>query len=108
MKLSPVSVGMAVRAARQAARLPLSDISEKTKISVSSLSRVENGLRSLDFIEAANLAEVLNVDLEHFRALASTFEEDGMPERTAQKKQALADLKEIQRLAILTAIEASA
>ena len=108
MKVSRISVGMAVRAARQAARLSLGEISEKTGISVSALSRIENGLPSLDFVEAAYLAEALNVDLEHFRALASTFEEEGLSDQAFQKKEALSALRSIQRLAILAAVEASA
>lgn len=107
MKISQNSVGMAVRAARQAARLSLSDIFEITNISVSALSRIENGVRSLDFLEASAIADVLKVDLEHFRALAVTFEEEGLVNQISNKREALADLRAIQRLAILTAIEAS-
>jgi transcriptional regulator with XRE-family HTH domain len=107
LNISRTSVGLAVRAARNAASLSLSDTSAKTKISVSALSRIENGLRSLEFIEASQLANTLNVTLDHFCLLAAAIEKDGIADRALGQREALTSLRNIQRLAVLCAIEAA-
>jgi len=108
LKISRTSVGLAVRAARQAARLSLLDISKKTGISISALSRIETGLRSLDFIEASMLAHELNVDLEHFKDLAVTYEKNGISEKIGKHRELMTDLRRAEQLALLVAIEAAA
>lgn len=106
MKLSRVAVGLAVRAARDAAQLTLNDLASMAKMTVASLSRSENGLRDLEFAEAAAIAEACKIDIETLRSLAETFERAGAA-KTAQKKSDLqSDLNELQRLAIEAAIDA--
>lgn len=107
MKLSRASVGLAVRAVREAARLTLDDLSHRTGISVPSLSRSENGLRDTDFSEMVSIAAAVGLELETLRTLAETFEYAGVAS-TAKKKADLKDeLFQLQRAAIEAAIEAS-
>ena len=105
MRLSRVSVGLAVRAAREAAGFTLADLANFTQISVASLSRSENGLRDMGFAEIAAVADAVRIDIEQLRSLAETFEraESG---KTAERRSRLTDdLNELQRLAVEAAIE---
>lgn len=106
MKLSRASVGLAVRAARDAAQLTLNDLANMTGITLASLSRSENGLRDIEFAEAVAIANAAKIDVETLRTLAETFERAGAA-KTAKKRSALEeDLNELQRLAVEAAIEA--
>lgn len=106
MNISRTSIGLAVKAARQAAHLSLSELAQKTEINISSLSRVESGLRALDFSEAIVLAKELRVNLDHFKDLAKTYEENGTVEKIIKNRDLINALKKAHQLAILTAIEA--
>jgi transcriptional regulator with XRE-family HTH domain len=106
MKLSRTSVGLAVRAAREAAGLTLKDLAGTTGITTSSLSRSENGERDLAFTEVLAIAEALRVDAETLRTLAETFERAGAPEKQSARAELSRDLNELQRMAIEAAIEA--
>lgn len=106
MKLSRMSVGLAVRAMRDAARLTINDLATMTGISISSLSRTENGLRDLNFAEATAIAAAVKIDIEHLRTLAETFEREGVTDKQRQVSELERDLNELQRLAIETAITA--
>lgn len=108
MKLSRTSVGLAVRAAREAAGLTLNDLSGITGITVSSLSRSETGQRDLAYTEVLAIAAAVKIDGETLRTLAETFERAGV-EKTQRKRDELArDLNELQRIAIEATIEARA
>lgn len=100
-KISRTSVGLALRAAREAAGLTIKDLAGVTALSESSLSRSENGLRDLAYTEVLTIAAALRIDAETFRQLAETFERADV----AGKRDAIS---EVQRLAIQTAIEARA
>ena len=110
MKLSRASVGLAVRAAREAAGLTLNDVAGMTGMTQSTLSRTELGERDLAYTEILGIAEVAKIDVEALRTLAETFERDGDAEMHATKQRAknqLAhELNDLQRLAIETAIQA--
>jgi transcriptional regulator with XRE-family HTH domain len=107
MKLSRTSVGLAVRAAREAARLTLQDLSEATGLTVASLSRSENGQRDMAYAEVMAIADALKIDPEAFRTLAETFERSGAAEHLQQSRSKLEqDLNELQRLAVEAALEA--
>lgn len=104
MKLSNTSIGLAVHAARDAAKLTLTDLSSLSGLPTSSLSRVENGLRGLDFSEAVVIADALKVSVGALQSLAETFEREGAVEKAQSKKQLMKDLIELQRQAVEIAI----
>lgn len=102
MKLSRASVGLAVRAARESARLTLNDLAQMTGITAASLSRSENGLRDIEFVEAVAIATAVKIEVETLRTFAETYELAGV----AQKKSELEkDLNDLKRAAIEAAIE---
>jgi transcriptional regulator with XRE-family HTH domain len=107
MKLSRTAMGLAVRAARDAAKLTASDLAMHAQIERSALSRTENGIRALEFAEAVAIASVLNIDVETLRTLAETFEREGVAQKREMQKTLQADLVRLQRLAIETAIDLS-
>ena len=106
MKLSRASIGLAVKAARSAAELTLQETSKATSVSVSSLSRLENGERDLGYAEALLIAEVFQLNLEDLRTLAETFERQGAPTLARGKDRLARDLNDLQRTAIEAAIAA--
>lgn len=105
MRLTSTSIGLAVRAGRSTKKMTLGDLSACTGIGVSALSRVENGLRSLEFTEAVAVAAAFKIDLEHLRTLAETFEAEGAPAKQKKQQKLKADLVRLQRLAIESAID---
>lgn len=107
MKLSRNSVGQAVRAARDAAGLTLADLAGQVDITISSLSRTELGQRDLTFAELAAIAGAVQLGVEDFRMLAETYERDAAPQQVAMA-ELKRDLNELQRQAVMTAIEARA
>jgi transcriptional regulator with XRE-family HTH domain len=107
MKLSRTSLGLAVRAAREAAKLTANDLARLADMDRSALSRTENGLRSLEFSEAVAIAAVVGVDVEALRTLAETFEREGVDSKRTAQREIQQDLNRLQRLAVVTAIEMS-
>lgn len=107
MRLSRISVGLAVRAAREAARLTLGDLAQKTGTTATSLSRSENGLRDVEFSEVVAIANAVGIGLETFRTLAETFENAGAASTAMKQHELKIELIELQRAAIEAAIEAS-
>lgn len=106
MKLSRTSIGLAVHAARDAAGFTLKDLAEPGGMTISSLSRSENGERDLTFAEMSAIASAVHIGIEDLRTLAETFERKGAASMTKKRKQLAQDLNELQRLAIEAAIEA--
>ena len=110
--LSRASLGLAVRAAREAAGLTLNDLVGMTGLTQSTLSRSELGERDIAFTELLAIADAVKVDLEDLRTLAETFEREGAAEKHAAKQHARSqlahDLNDLQRLAIETAVAARA
>lgn len=105
MRLSRASVGLAVRAVREAARLTLSDLAQEVGMTTASLSRTENGLRDIEFAEAVAISAAVRIELETLRTLAETFEHAGTAAAIQQKSQLQSDLRELQRAAIEAAVE---
>lgn len=108
MKLSRTSVGLAVRAAREAAGLTLNDLAGMVQMTTSSLSRTETGQRDLTFSEVAAIATAVQLGVEDFRTLAETYERDGTSSKHEAMSQLKRDLNQLQRLAVEAAIEARA
>ena len=106
MKLSRASVGLAVRAAREAARLTLNDLAPMAGMTITSLSRSENGLRDIEFAEVVAIANAAKIDIETLRTLAETFERAGAAKKVQRKSALAKDLNDLQRLAIEATIEA--
>lgn len=105
MKLSRVSVGQAVRAAREAAGLTLADLAGQVDLTTSSLSRTETGQRDLSFPELVAIAGAVKLGIEDFRLMVEAYERDAAPRQ--QALDALKrDLNELQRQAVVSAIEA--
>jgi transcriptional regulator with XRE-family HTH domain len=100
MKLSRPSVGLAVRAAREAAGLTLKDLAGMTEIPVYLLSRTELGERDLGYTELLAVIDAVKIDEIVLRDFAATFERDGV----AEKRQVVRDLNELQREAIAALI----
>ena len=105
MKLSRASLGLAVRAAREAAGYTLVDLAGATNLSVASLSRTENGLRDVEFAEVVAIAEAVKIDVEMLRSLAEAFERAGATTKSKSRSKLTEDLNELQRLAIEAAVE---
>lgn len=108
MKLSRASVGLAVRAAREAAGLTLQDLAGITGLHASRLSRTESGLRDIQFTEFEAVAAAVKISAEELRTLAETLERDGAGAKQAQRDQLEQELNQLQRLALEAAIEARA
>lgn len=106
MKLTRISLGLAVRAAREAAGLTLNELAEATGMTISSLSRSETGQRDLTFSEVLAISQAVGIDAETLRTLAETFERAGVVKTQNKRDQLSQDINELQRLAIETAIEA--
>lgn len=106
MKLSRTTLGLAVRAARDAAGLTLNDLAGIAGMTPSSLSRSENGLRDLSFEEAVAIAAAVHVDVQTLRTLAETFELEGVAEKSSAQAALKQDLYLLQRKAVEVAIEA--
>jgi transcriptional regulator with XRE-family HTH domain len=100
-------MGLAVRAARDAAKLTQPDLAAMTGIPVSTLSRTETGDRPLAFAEALALAEAFKINIDQLRELAEAYEVS-MSAGSASSKHRTADFAELQRLAIEAAIAARA
>jgi transcriptional regulator with XRE-family HTH domain len=104
MKLSRTAIGLAVRAARKVAQLTADQLAELAGMDRSSLSRTENGLRSLEFNEAVAISAVLGIKVEALRTLAETYQREGVEERMSAIKN---DFNELQRRAVEAAIESA-
>jgi transcriptional regulator with XRE-family HTH domain len=105
MKLDRISVGLAVRTAREAVMLTAADLAKQVGITASSLSRTENGLRALELHEAAAIASVLGTSVQALLDLAQRLEETGI---VKERKEATAELQRYisgTRTAALAALE---
>jgi transcriptional regulator with XRE-family HTH domain len=69
-KLTDAQIGVAVRVARQAARLTGRSLAEKIEISPTTLSKIESGKQSLSFGSAVALSNVLGINVSHLARLA--------------------------------------
>lgn len=108
MSLSRNAVGLAVRALRDAAARTLEDLAGAAGMTASSLSRTENGLRSVEFAEAVRLAEALGIGVTDFLELAQNIERSGASAKADGRRKLQAELDELQRDAVLAAVEARA
>jgi transcriptional regulator with XRE-family HTH domain len=106
MKLRRTSVGLAVKAAREAAGFTLADLAGATSITISSLSRTENGQRDAEFAEIVSITSALRIDVETFRTMAETFERSDAAKTLRKMSKLEGDLNDLQRLAVAAAIEA--
>lgn len=90
------AIGMAVRAAREAAGLTLRDLAAVTSISHALLGRTELGERDLGYAEMLSIAIAVNATEQTLREFAMTFQRDGIQEA----RQQMRDLNKAQRRAI--------
>ena len=104
LKLSRTSVGLAIRAAREAAGLTLKDLAATSGVSFSLLSRTELGERDVAYLEVLTIIETLKIDESQLREYAKTFEREGLP----ANRQMARDLNKLQRRAIESLIELQA
>lgn len=77
MKLSPVSLGMAIEQILKDADMTAAVLAEKISITTSSLSRTINGLRAVELAEADLIAQVTGKTVDDLLNLARMFERDG-------------------------------
>lgn len=108
MKISRSSLGLALRAIREAARMTLKDLSASTGIAVSSLSRSENGQRDLEFAEVVQVCETVGLDVLAFRMLAESIEEAGSSDIARKGDELKSELLALQQSALEAAVEVSA
>lgn len=108
MKLSRASVGLAVRAAREAAGLTLKDLAGSTGITLNTLSRGELGERDIAFTELVNITKTLQIGVEDLLNLAENCERSGIAAIHDKRSELERDLLALQRLAIESAIEVRA
>ena len=106
MKLSRISVGQALRVARDTAGLTLADLAAVTSLTTSSISRTERGERDLAYTELVEVVEALKIDVEHFRQLAESHELLGAAEKKQQIDALATDLIKLQKAALEDVIEA--
>ena len=106
MKLSRISIGLAVRTLRDAGGKTLSDLAGRVGMTLSSLSRSENGQRDMSFAEITAIAAELSIDIEYLRTVAETFERAGAGKMASKRDRLANDLNELQRLAVEAAVEA--
>jgi transcriptional regulator with XRE-family HTH domain len=71
-------IGERIREARQAQSRSLADVAGKAKISVATLSRIENDKQSLELNLFLQLAKVLNVSANHLLGPGGEEEDDGV------------------------------
>ena len=97
-------MGLAVRAAREAAGLTLKDLSGITGLTPSGLSRTESGLRDIEFNEFIAVADAVQVSVDELRTLAETMEREGAAQKMTQRNELEEDLNRLQRMAVTAAI----
>lgn len=81
----PSRLGRALRELRQGRSLTLADVAELTGLSVSALSKVENGQMSLTYDKLARLSSGLNVDITYFFSTRGQAGPEGPPVVTARR-----------------------
>ncbi|MBI0538411.1 XRE family transcriptional regulator [Roseomonas sp. KE2513] len=86
------SLGESVRAARRSQRLTLKEVSARSGLAVSTLSKVENGQMSLTYDKLLALSEGLRVNV------ARLFEMPGMPHRSVTARRGVSRAKEGHRV----------
>jgi transcriptional regulator with XRE-family HTH domain len=107
MELSRISLGMALRTAREAVKVTANDLARQVGMTPSAISRTENGLRALELSEAARIAPVLGTTVEGLLTVAKRLEESGLASEQSEavkdfnrslaeaQEAALAALKEV-------------
>lgn len=86
------SLGESVRAARQSQGLTLKEVSARSGLAVSTLSKVENGQMSLTYDKLLALSEGLRVNV------ARLFETPGVPQRSVTARRGVSRAREGQRV----------
>lgn len=82
LQLSDTAIGMAIRTARIAANLTLKQLADQTTLSnTSSLSRGENGLRSITLSEFVEICSVTGVSVDKLITIARSFDQQGVHEK---------------------------
>jgi len=108
MTISRAALGSAVRAARDAADLSIRDLASRAGLSAAVLSRTENGERDLAYTELLAIAQAVGLRVEDLHNLAENCERQGVGRVRQELSQLQADLLQLQRAALLAAIEARA
>lgn len=89
----PPSLGEAIRSIRQERKLSLADASKITGMSVATLSKIENGKRSLAYDKLVAIADALEVDISRlFSAAAARIEAPQMPGRRSVQRLGEGDI----------------
>jgi len=102
--LSDAQIGLAVKAARQAAGWSGKVLAESSGVSATALSKIEGGKQSLSFAEASAIAHSLGIRTDHLERLA--FDAEGFAEAAVSAKDRLKrDLQLLEQRFILRAVE---
>ncbi len=98
MELSGIIIGQRVRSARKAKQMSMEDLAEKVGIAVESIGHVECGARKPSLKLLFNIAEVLEVSLDHLTGRTQTSSESLLKEcgnnngLTSEQEQMLLEL----------------
>jgi transcriptional regulator with XRE-family HTH domain len=88
LKLSPVAIGMAMRTLREQVKMSANDLAKQTGMTPSSLSRTENGYRSLELAEADLIAVTIGTTVADLLRVARHLEDSGTVQ---QREKALVE-----------------
>lgn len=99
MILSRLSIGMAIKVARERRNMTLQAVADAAVIiNMTTLSRSENGLRDLSFVEVVAIARVTKVDLAWIAKLAETLDRSAeLQTMTRKVREASAQLEEVRK-----------
>lgn len=89
-KLSPVSVGMAIKTIREQSKMSANDLAKQTGMTASSLSRTENGYRAVELSEAVTIAQCAGTSLDELIKLAEHLESSPF---VHQREAAMAEMR---------------
>lgn len=104
--LTDAQIGLAVKAARQAANWTGKDLAEKANLSPSAISKIESGKQSLAFADAVQIASTLGIQVGHLARLA--MDAGSLADESLQARDRLKrELQMLEQRAILGAISVS-
>ncbi|MFG5409865.1 helix-turn-helix transcriptional regulator [Piscinibacter sakaiensis] len=101
--LTDAQIGLAIKAARQAAHMTAKDFAEKTDLSPTALSKIEAGRQCLSLAEAVRVAHELGIRVDHLVRLADDLGVHAEASSNAREKLKR-DLKLAHDQAVLAAI----
>jgi transcriptional regulator with XRE-family HTH domain len=94
--MEQLTLGLAVRALREASRLSAKELSIKAGLPDYTVSRIENGKMRLDFATGLALTSAMGVTMDRLAEVAKSFPTTLVTEKTEELKEVRAKLKALQ------------